>query len=189
MVEYTPSRRSLVGVSIIPVLGIALSWVVETGVSSGAEVYGPLMLIGYLLSYFGTGVVFFLWARFYRQRGRPAVGDSFVRGIFLVMASFVGWSLVLKYLSLTVSSVAILEALIVATATAGTGILILWATGRGSSILLSKSFGLTLGLASLVAYMLYLVVSKTVTVYTMAVAIVFSIIVGRHLVSVIIPAA
>lgn len=189
MDSYTPSRGILLGFSVIPVLGILGSAVVEAGISPSAPAYGPLMLVGYLLSYVGVGAVFFLWAMHFRQNGRPAIGDAFVRGIFLVMVSFVGWSLVLKYLPISVSSVAVFEAIIVATAAAGTGLLIVWSTDAGVSVLLSKEFGVTIGITSLAIYVLYLIVSHTVTVYTVALALALSIIVGRHLVPLVAPAA
>lgn len=189
MQPLTPSRRVLFALSSVPLLGILGSALVESGVQPTSSVYNPLMLIGYVLSYFGIGAVFLLWAIYFRQHGRPEIGDAFVRGIFLVMVSFVGWSLVLKYLPVAISSVAIFEAVIVATATVGTGILIARSMGTGYSVFLSKQFGVTIGLTSLVAYVLYLIISHTVTVYTTALVIAFSIIVGRHLVPLIHPVA
>ncbi len=183
-----PPRPLLLVLTLLPVAGIVLSAVIEATLRPSDPMYGGLMLIGYFLSYVGTGAVFFLWAIYYRRRGRTAVGDAFVRGIFLVMASFVGWSLILKYLPVTVPNVAIFETLIVTTAVVGTGLLIVRAAGGGYSLLLSKQFGLTLGLASLIAYVLYLAVTNNVSIYTMTATFIFMIIVGRHLIPVVFPA-
>jgi len=113
------TRRVCWGLAVLPVGGLGLTSLIE---SLGLAHTGPvrlLLYLGFLAVLVGGGAAFLAWGRYLSIHGRPRVGTALERGVGIVFAAWIGWSLLLEITNTRLHSLAVLEALVLGTAIAG----------------------------------------------------------------------
>lgn len=119
------ARRRCVALTAVPLVGLGVTAIVEWLGVPRTSLVRAVLYLGFAAVLVGGGAAFLAWGRHLQSRGRHRLGTALERGVGVVFAAWVGWSLLNELTRALPHSLAVLETLVLATAILFDGVLAL----------------------------------------------------------------